>query len=360
MQISHGKRKRLFNVFQKIAYSEVHGYFERSGEKRVKIIVLAGGISPEHDVSVRSGTAAAKALCRLGNAVALLDPSQETDGETHYRTDESEIEIKAKERKDNVSVHLNSSVIDACRKADKVFIALHGGIGENGTLQAIFDAFDISYTGSSARACSNAMDKIKSKLLYTSAGIPTPPYSVVSSGEKLPQTAPDFPCVIKPANGGSSIGVSFSNTKNEFILAFNRTLNALNDEDHLLIERKIKGREFSVSVLHDKAIAVTEIIPKYLYYDYKCKYNAGFAQEITPASLPRQLYEKAMLFAERAHKALGLKNFSRTDMILEKGAGRFYVLETNALPGLTETSIFPSACASVGIGFEQMCAEMLN
>jgi D-alanine-D-alanine ligase len=241
--------------------------------------------------------------------------------------------------------------------ADTVFPALHGGIGENGHLAALLDILGISYAGSSAKALAVTMNKADTKIYYENASILTPSYTVYKKEMKKTPCPPRYPCVVKPATAGSSIGVCFVCSENELCGAVE---NALKESDTVIIEERIYGRELSVSVLENKAIAVTEIIPGGAYYDYDSKYLYGGSREITPAPIPLNITLKALKIAENAHNALGLSGFSRTDLIMQKGTGRLYALETNALPGMTETSILPTAARSVGIEMSELVCRMLR
>lgn len=325
----------------------------------MKIIVLAGGDSPERDVSIRSGKAVARALCSLCHEVALLDPIREVPKGNIFTSDGIKVindfdnYIKTQRK---IVCPLHPSILNACLLCEKVFPALHGGIGENGRLQALFECFGISYAGSSAEACSAAMDKIITKRLYESAAIRTPLYTVHKYGSKKPPLAPRYPCVIKPANGGSSIGVCYASSPSELEMSVEKAHRIC---DSVIIEEKIVGRELSVSVLNDTPLAVTEIIPQSQYYDYESKYAVGGARELTPAPVPGDITKRALTLALNAHKALGMKNFSRTDMILQSGSSLLYLLETNTLPGLTETSILPQAAQANGIDFPSLCLKML-
>ena len=320
----------------------------------MKIIVLAGGESPERAVSLRSGTAAAAALIKKGHSVALIDTLYGAPKDVNYCREHSHLpDIAALRRSFTPSAPIHPTVLPICEGADAVFIALHGGVGENGILQHELEKRGIRYCGSDSLSCAAAMDKLESKRRYLSAGIATPEYTVAKRG--CSYIAPAYPCVVKPADGGSSIGVSFVYSKNELCKAVEK---ALEVSETAIIETMIEGTELSVSILENSPLAVTEIVPVGKHYDYESKYSKGGAREITPARLSGYLYGEAMRIGEKAHRALGLKNFSRTDLILRDG--RFYTLETNALPGLTETSILPSAAASAGISFPELCERMLK
>ena len=327
----------------------------------MKIVVLAGGRSPENEVSVCSGFAVAKALCSLGCEVALLHPSQLLKpGYDCFISDFNALSDFFSEnlKNENFSEHyISFDVLACCSKSDMVFLALHGGDGENGRLQSVLETYGIKYTGSSPEACFSAMDKIRSKQIYEHAGILTPLYTVFRKGQKRIAVPPRYPCVIKPANGGSSFGVTIAYNPSMLMPAIDRALEYC---DTVIMEEKITGREFSCSVIGDLPVAVTEIIPKSSFFDYESKYISGAAREITPAPLPEALTVKAKATALRAHKALGLNYFSRTDMILSENSKLFYTLETNTLPGMTETSILPAAAAYSGLDFPALCLKMLT
>lgn len=250
---------------------------------------------------------------------------------------------------------ITDSVISLCREADAVFICLHGGIGENGRLGALLECLGIKYFGSPPEGSADAMDKLRSKRIFESVGIPTPIYTVYSKNQNKPPMPPRFPCVVKPTGEGSSVGVTLVKTPKELTVAINA---ALKTSDTVLMEAEIKGREITVGILDDKPLAVTEIIPKDGFYDYKSKYTAGKTLEITPAVLPDELTARAMCLAERTHRALGLSGFSRVDMMIENKTGLIYVLEANTVPGMTATSLLPLAAEYRGIDFTELCRKM--
>ena len=324
----------------------------------MNILVLTGGESPERDVSLRSGVAAARAFIENGHRVALIDTVRPIcERKPLYFDSISELESAFTESLKSEPLYpLHPDIINVCKSADKIFPALHGGIGENGILQAALECFGISYCGSNTEGCALAMDKIKTKIIYGESGILTPNFTFYEKGSARKPIPPCYPCVVKPADTGSSIGISFVFSPASLNGAVK---NALAHCDKVIFEERIVGREFSVSVLGNEPLAVTEIIPHNSFYDYESKYKNGGAREITPAPLDSNLYKKALNIAKKAHKALGLNNFSRTDLILKSGTSMLYALETNALPGLTETSILPQAALSKGISFNQMCEIML-
>ena len=313
-----------------------------------------GGKSPERDVSLNSGKMVASALASLGHKIAMLDPSKEftAEGKMFFSTYEEAIENGNIFCNSPTNGEISDGVLNACKKSDKVFSVLHGGSGEDGHLQAVFDCFGIKYTGSGYLASALAMDKSMSKLLFVNAKIPTPQYLVYNPESDTQPKNLFFPCVIKPINGGSSVGVSFAKNYSEAYSILRKTKEAV------IIEKKIDGRELTVGVLADTALAVTEIIPKTGFYDYENKYIAGRTLEITPAEISSELAKKAQRLAISAHKVLGLSGYSRTDIMLD-GKGKMYVLEVNSLPGMTATSLLPQGAAALGISYGELCQRML-
>ncbi len=326
----------------------------------IKIAVLTGGISTERDISLLSGKNVASALLRKGYKVALIDISRPIFlSEDIFSHSEAEINAKSAFLKKNPpgtnSAELDISVIYALKNFDKAFLALHGGSGENGKIQSVLELFGIPHNGSSPCACAVSMDKVLSKKLLNEAGLPTPAYTVCRRNKKT-LTPPKYPCVVKPASGGSSIGVTFVFRPFELEHAIKKAFEYC---DEVLLEAAVFGRELTVGVLEDRPLAVTEIKPISGFYDYENKYVSGKAVEMTPAELPSEVTERALTLAKRTHEVLGLKNFSRTDMILEESSGLLYILETNAQPGMTETSLLPQAAKYKCIDFDQLCQKML-
>ncbi len=364
--VSHKKIKR--KVTQKSIFERHHATRSSQNAKKeirnLNITVLAGGRSPERDISLSSGRNVAEALIRLSHKTALIDPAKETEpSRPYFHTDKNDLE-KSVDIESSAPFSeretISEGALRVCEESDIVFLALHGGNGENGRLQALFDSLGVRYTGSGAHASSLAMDKAVAKRVYTAHGIPTPRYVLFNTDEKeLPEHV-GFPCVIKPANGGSSVGITFAENERELALDLEkRKTNAPQSAETLIIEQKITGREFTVGILCDAPLAVTEIIPKQGFYDYENKYIPGRTEEVTPADLSAEQTEKALRLAISAHKALGLKNFSRTDILLDSESEEFFVLETNTLPGMTKTSLLPLGAAACGIDFDTLCEKML-
>lgn len=323
----------------------------------MKILVLTGGESAEREVAIRSGEAVASALIDRGHAVAMLDTVRGADSVTFYNDKTAMLEqLYSTISVRNARAQIHPSVLRLCKEADCVFPALHGGSGEDGTLQAMLDSVSARYSGSGHLACAISMDKALTKTAYADASILTPGFTLYKKGQKSPPIPPCYPCVVKPCDGGSSIGVSFVFAPCGLDGALKK---ALAVSDTVMLERMVIGRELSVSVLENEPLAVTEIIPKRSFFDYESKYKSGGAEEITPAPLPRDIYDRAMRIAKNAHDALRMRNFSRTDIIFEEQTALLYALETNALPGMTETSILPQAAKHRGIGYGELCERML-
>ena len=330
-------------------------------ELTLKITVLAGGFSPERDVSFLSGSLIANSLCRSGHEVALLDvfspytgardeSAFTTDGNFMYKIPKTPPDLEALRASVPGNALIGDGVIDVCRLSDVVFLALHGGMGEDGRIQAILSSMGIPYTGSDFSSCLAAMDKSFSKLLFRAAGVATADYTLIKAGER--PRAVSFPCVVKPCSCGSSVGVSIVNDEKELEAALTY---AEAYEGKILIEDKIEGREFSVGVLNGKTLPAIEICPKDGFYDYERKYQSGMTEEICPARLNTEEAARLSEAALKAHRALGLGSYSRIDFIKDEKTGRFMCLEANTLPGMTPTSLLPQEAAAAGIDYDTLC-----
>ena len=328
----------------------------------MKIVVLAGGFSPEREVSLSSGVMITNALMEQGHEVCLVDSylGIPDDKEIRfYRANDgmeysSEIGNSAPDleqlKKDHgLTEILGNRVIEVCRQADAVFVALHGGAGENGQIQAILDGYKIHYTGTGFEGCLKAMDKHLSKLLMRAAGILTPDWKRYQKGE---DTNPFlFPCVVKPCGCGSSVGVAIVDDEKQWNDAL---LKAFSCEDNILAEAKISGREFSVGILGDRVLPAIEIKPKSGFYDYENKYQPGKTEEICPADLSEEEANKMAQLAYQVHQVLGLGYYSRVDVMMDK-AGHIYCLEANTLPGMTPFSLLPKEAKAAGISYQELC-----
>ncbi len=337
----------------------------------MKVVVLAGGISTERDVSLSSGAKIYKALKRNGHQAVLLDVYLGYTGEDAESVFEKEedwakelggiaeknpdiAQIKAM-RPDGDKNFFGPNVISICQAADVVFMALHGENGENGKIQACFDLMGIKYTGTDYVSSAICMDKGLTKDIFACYQIPTPAGIRLKKGQKQEVTVP-FPCIVKACCGGSSVGVSIAWKEEEYDAAL---AEAFQYDDEVVIEQYIKGREFSVGVMDGKALPVIEIAPLVGFYDYKNKYQAGSAIETCPAEISEEKTKEMQGYAEKAFVALRLKNYARMDFMMSE-QGEIYCLEANTLPGMTPTSLLPQEAAAVGIGYEQLCEKIIE
>ncbi|MDD5935023.1 MAG: D-alanine--D-alanine ligase [Clostridiales bacterium] len=339
----------------------------------MNIVVLAGGYSPERDVSLCSGCLIANALIENGHQVLLLDAYLGMELQTsipelfhnlnssekyEFTIPEKEPDLdELKQLSRNGKSLIGKNVLEICKYADKVFIALHGSIGENGQLQALFDLYGIDYTGSAYTGSLLAMDKDITKTLFHATNIATPAWKIYDiTKPEFDLNAIPLPCVIKPCSCGSSVGVSIVHTKDELIKAINY---ARIYENCVMFEQLIKGREFSIGILNQKALPPIEIIPKQGFYDYTNKYQTGLTTEICPAIIDSDLCDKMQQAALRVHEVLHLGYYSRVDFILDD-TGEFYCLEANTLPGMTPTSLLPQEAKAAGIDYHKLCEMILN
>ena len=343
----------------------------------MKIVVLAGGLSTERDVSFKTGEMVTKALRENGHQVILLDvfmgySDKEEDLTGIFDRAEAvsvkvaaipetapDLEKVKAQRKDQSDNFFGPNVIELCRMADIVFMALHGENGENGKLQAAFDLFGIRYTGTGYLGSALAMNKGMAKQLFLENGIPTPRGTSLKRGEdaaKIEACGIHFPCVVKPCSGGSSIGVSIVHDKAEYERALKE---AFRWENELVIEEYVKGREFSVGVIDFQALPIIEIAPVEGFYDYKNKYKAGSTVETCPAELSEQITKEMQGYAEKVAEVLGLNTYSRTDFLLD-AEDHIFCLEANTLPGMTPTSLLPQEAKVTGVDFNQLCEKLIE
>ena len=343
----------------------------------MKIVVLAGGLSTERDVSFKTGEMVTKALRENGHQVILLDvfmgySDKEEDLTGIFDRAEAvsvkvaaipetapDLEKVKAQRKDQSDNFFGPNVINMCRMADIVFMALHGENGENGKIQAAFDLFGIRYTGTGYLGSALAMNKGMAKQLFLENGIPTPRGTSLKRGEdaaKIEDCGIHFPCVVKPCSGGSSIGVSIVHDKAEYEQALKE---AFRWENELVIEEYVKGREFSVGVIDFQALPIIEIAPVEGFYDYKNKYKAGSTVETCPAELSEQITKEMQGYAEKVAEVLGLNTYSRTDFLLD-AEDHIFCLEANTLPGMTPTSLLPQEAKVTGVDFNQLCEKLIE
>ena len=343
----------------------------------MKIVVLAGGLSTERDVSFKTGEMVTKALRENGHQVILLDvfmgySDKEEDLTGIFDRAEAvsvkvaaipetapDLEKVKAQRKDQSDNFFGPNVIELCRMADIVFMAFHGENGENGKIQAAFDLFGIRYTGTGYLGSALAMNKGMAKQLFLENGIPTPRGTSLKRGEdaaKIENCGIHFPCVVKPCSGGSSIGVSIVHDKAEYEQALKE---AFRWENELVIEEYVKGREFSVGVIDFQALPIIEIAPVEGFYDYKNKYKAGSTVETCPAELSEQITKEMQGYAEKVAEVLGLNTYSRTDFLLD-AEDHIFCLEANTLPGMTPTSLLPQEAKVTGVDFNQLCEKLIE
>ena len=343
----------------------------------MKIVVLAGGLSTERDVSFKTGEMVTKALRENGHQVILLDvfmgySDKEEDLTGIFDRAEAvsvkvaaipetapDLEKVKAQRKDQSDNFFGPNVIELCRMADIVFMALHGENGENGKIQAAFDLFGIRYTGTGYLGSALAMNKGMAKQLFLENGIPTPRGTSLKRGEdaaKIETCGIHFPCVVKPCSGGSSIGVSIVHDKAEYEQALKE---AFRWENELVIEEYVKGREFSVGVIDFQALPIIEIAPVEGFYDYKNKYKAGSTVETCPAELSEQITKEMQGYAEKVAEVLGHNTYSRTDFLLD-AEDHIFCLEANTLPGMTPTSLLPQEAKVTGVDFNQLCEKLIE
>lgn len=336
----------------------------------MNIVVLAGGISTERDVSLISGKMIYQAVRKNGHKAVLLDvflgyegkdiqdifDKEDWDAQSAKigETNPDIEQIKAL-RPDWKKNFFGPNVIAICQSADVVFMALHGENGENGKIQACFDLMGITYTGSDYVSSALSMDKGLTKDIFAQYGVPAPKGIRLKKGEKDSGTVP-FPCIVKACCGGSSVGVGIARNAQEYEAAKEE---AFRYDEEAIIEQYIEGREFSVGVLDGSALPVIEIAPLTGFYDYKNKYQAGSAIETCPAELSEEKTKEMQRYAEMAFLALRLKNYARMDFMMGKD-GSIYCLEANTLPGMTPTSLLPQEAAALGISFEQLCEKLIE
>lgn len=331
----------------------------------MKIAVLMGGISEEREVSLASGAQVARALREAGHEVVAVDTSHGVLS----AADEAELlasEIRHPRPPDLSRDMLASGDVGLLtgdpRMAgiELVFPALHGGAGEDGTIQTLLQVAGIPFVGSGPVGCALAMDKDLSKRLLRDAGVPTPAWITVEGledglsrvGEVVRRLG--LPVIVKPPSGGSTLGLTLVHDESELREALSLCLEY---DDRAMFEEYVRGREVTVGIVGSEALPVGEIIPEHEIFDYECKYLPGMAQEIFPADLPADVARRVQDSALVAHWALRLRDYSRVDFILD-AAGMPWFLEANALPGFTGNSLLPKAARAAGVPFPDLCHRL--
>jgi D-alanine-D-alanine ligase len=323
---------------------------------RLRIVVLTGGSSAEREICLLSGSKVMNALDPGRYDVVSVDLASVAEARA---ADLAGILFCPPAEREGVP----QQTIARDGRPDVVFIALHGGAGENGTVQGMLELLGIPYTGSGVLASALAMNKIMSKKIFERDGIPTPKWVQLdaaqrSSAEKTVMDAVGMPCVVKPACEGSTIGVTIVRER-EHLQAALEVAFAYGPE--ALAEQFIPGTEISGPVLGNddaRVLPLVEIVPPDGFYDYHAKYTPGATEEIVPARIPQAAAERARGLALAAHRALGCRGFSRVDMIV--GRDEVYVLEVNSIPGLTDTSLVPRAAEAEGISFSQLVGQIIE
>ncbi len=302
---------------------------------KLRLALIAGGKSAEREVSLKSGEQVFQAL------------------------DKERYEIRRYDPKDDLE-----RLVREAPELDVALIIMHGRGGEDGTLQGLLDLLGVPYQGSGVLGSALGMNKELSKILYRQAGLAVPP-ALVFNREEAPSPAKiiaelGLPLVVKPVNEGSSIGVSKVTGQGELAAALEK---AFAYDRRVLVEKFIPGREITGAVLgndHPTALPLVEIVPgeNYAFFDYEAKYRPGASREICPAPLEEELTRRGQACAVAAHRALQCRGYSRTDMILADGV--FYVLETNTIPGMTATSLFPQAAQAYGLTFSRLLDRLVE
>jgi len=326
----------------------------------MRITVLTGGTSSERDVAIASAVQIVRALRSRGHAVAVVDTARgyipESD-ESHLLSGTVGKEPPALEELVGLERGLLLSglaSLPVIRNAEVIFLALHGGRGEDGTIQAVLDVMGVPYTGSGALGSALAMDKDVAKRLFRTADILTADWMMTPATAEEAGRRLGWPLVVKPSKQGSTVGLTVVKDPLDYDAAIEL---AGRYDDEVMIEAFVPGRELTVGILDQRALGVGEIIPQHEVFDYECKYTPGMSEEIFPADLPGAVADECRRLALRAHEALKLGGYSRVDFRLTPG-GELVCLEVNTLPGMTSTSLMPQSAAVVGIPFPELCERI--
>lgn len=343
----------------------------------MKIVVLAGGLSPERQVSLVSGENICRALRGAGHRAvlvdmflglesrgvpldALFDAPDGLCGQAEIRTEAPDLAAVRASRRDQSPSLFGPGVLEICALADVVFLGLHGECGEDGRVQAAFDLLGIRYTGSGYLASGMAMNKAVTKQVMEHAGILTAPWrELIYTASDIPRLTEELPlpCAVKTINGGSSLGVALPDTRGELAAALEEMLTY---GGHVIVEPKLTGRDITVGVLGDRYLPAVEMIPQSgTYFDYAAKYQSGCSQEVCPAPITDEQWRGMGEATLRLHRALGLRAYSRADFILDT-EGRAWCLEINTLPGMTPGSLLPKEAAAAGVSYAQLCERILE
>jgi len=335
----------------------------------MKVLVLLGGLSPERDVSLDSGSAVCEALKNSGNEVIAIDTgggillpeAQSENIKAAVRPEPPDVAaLTALDKKSTLQTLRDTDLCDI----DVVFIALHGGSGENGTVQALLDLAGVPYTGSGVLASALAMDKEVSKKIFEREEIPTPDWTIVESvdgGDYTDFLQPitdrfGFPVIVKPADGGSTVGLTLVKSVDKLSSAL-QLAGELSRK--IMVEKYVAGRELTVGILGGKSLPVVEIIASHELYDYECKYLPGMSQYVVPAEIDSALAARLQELGIKAFESLECAGYARVDFRVDS-TGEPYCLEVNTLPGMTSTSLVPKAAKANGISFEELIEIICN
>lgn len=323
-------------------------------ENIVNLIILFGGNSEESEVSLLSAKEIKKHTELNGHLAILIDLQgdySDFDSIVDYKALYKNLGYKTIFKEDDMQKkEIGNGVLRVCHLADMVFLATHGGIGENGKLQAILDIETINYTGNRFLSTAISMDKELSKRIVKSYGGLTP--KTFDSVDSIEDS--HFPLIIKPNNGGSSIGIKICQSKADLNHTCQNQINA-----DMIVEQFISGREFSVGVVGELALPPIEVIVEDGFYDYNKKYIPGLIKEIVPAKIDGSLSRELCRYALQIHQYIGLEVYSRSDFIVDERNNIFFI-EINAIPGMTPTSLLPQEAKAVGIHFSDLCDQVLD
>ena len=326
----------------------------------MRVTVLTGGSSAEREVALASAGQVVAALRARGHSVTVVDSTTGLlDAAEEARLLAATVgaeppDVQSLAVDERVVLFSGLLTLPAIREADVVFLALHGGRGEDGTLQHLLDLAGIRYTGAGALGSGLAMDKDVAKRLFLQDGVPTAPYCMApATADEVMQNL-GFPVVVKPSKQGSTVGLT---VVRDPALLEAAIVEAERHDDEVMIEAFVPGRELTVGILDNDALAVGEIIPQHELFDYECKYTPGMSEEIFPADISEPVAWEVQRLGVVAHLALKLRGYSRVDFRLTP-TGKLYCLEVNTLPGMTATSLLPQSAAAAGIDFPTLCERI--
>ncbi|MDP2364107.1 MAG: D-alanine--D-alanine ligase [Ignavibacteria bacterium] len=328
-------------------------------DKKLKVLLLLGGTSPEREVSKSTGKSVYQALLNLGYDVVVIDPA--------YGINQP-FEVEDYFKENDFTEILNENYLDAVNlisssEFNVAFLALHGKYGEDGIIQSLLELKGIKYTGSKVLASAIAMDKIMSKILFEEYHVPTPKWFHFKKGESTTEEVNNlieqkfgYPVVVKPNDQGSTVGLTICKSSEQLSEAIH---NAFEYSDRIIVEEYIPGRELTVAVIDDEALPVLEIRPKHGIYDYECKYTSGMSEYIVPADIPDDVSKSLQEISVKACNSLRCEVYARVDFRLSPD-NTAYALEVNTLPGMTSLSLVPKMAKAVGMSFEQLVEKIIN